>query len=118
MTYEERSIGDVTIVDVTGRMTADAPSDVRLNDAARSLVERGRTRIVVNLERMAQLDSAGLCDLVMAYTTATRRGGSLKLLHPTPRVRDLLVLTKLLTVLRVFDSEAEAVASFDTDSSL
>ena len=118
MTVHERVVGDVTILEVDGRMTVDAQGDVRLRIEVRRLLQQGRKRFVLHLERVPQMDSSGLCDLVTAHTAAMRRDGWLKLLHLSPRVRDLLAVTKLLTVLEVFDSEADAVASFGPASSI
>ena len=112
MKVEERAIGDVTILTVEGRMTVDALQDERVADKVRSLLKRGRKQIVLDLAGVSHIDSTGLCDVVMAYTTTIRRDGSLKLLGPTPRVRDLLRITKLHTVLDAYDSEADALASF------
>ena len=112
MTVEERAIGDVTILNVEGRMTIDAPHDERLADTVRGLLKRGRKQIVLDLARVSHIDSTGLCDIVMAYTTTIRREGSLKLLHPTARIKDLLTITKLRTILEVYDAEADALASF------
>jgi anti-sigma B factor antagonist len=109
---EERAIGDVTILTVEGRMTVDAQYDERVADKVRGLLKRGRMQIVLDLAGVAHVDSTGLCDIVMAYTTTVRRDGSLKLLNPTARVRDLLRITKLTTVLESYDSEADALASF------
>lgn len=102
----------MTILNVEGRMTIDAPHDERLADKVRALLKRGRKQIVLDLARVSHIDSTGLCDIVMAYTTTIRRDGSLKLLRPTARVRDLLTITKLKTILEVYDSEADALASF------
>ena len=118
MTVEERAIGDVTILNVEGRMTIEAPQDERLADKVRALLKRGRKQIVLDLARVPQIDSTGLCDIVMAYTTTVRRDGSLKLLHPSPRVRDVLTITKLKTILEVYDSEADALASFGSRPSI
>jgi anti-sigma B factor antagonist len=113
VTVEERAIGAATILDVKGRMTVDASDNERLTDRVRGLLARGRTRIVLNLERVSQIDSSGLCDIVTAYSATVRQDGSLKLLHLTPRVRDLLAITKIITILEAYDSEASALASFD-----
>ena len=68
--------------------------------------------MLVDLSGVSHVDSAGLGELVQAYATTKTRGGALKLLNVTTRLRDLLVITKLLTVFEVFDSEASALASF------
>ena len=112
MKVEERAIGDVTILTVEGRMAVDASHGERLADRVRGLLKRGCKQIVLDLAGVSHIDSTGLCDIVTAYTTTIRRDGSLKLLNPTPRVRDLLRITKLRTVLDAYDSEADALASF------
>jgi anti-sigma B factor antagonist len=66
----------------------------------------------MDLGGVSYVDSAGLGDLVRAYAAARNRGGTLKLLHVASRLRDLLVVTKLLTVFDTYDSEAAALASF------
>jgi anti-sigma B factor antagonist len=118
VTVEERAIGAATILDVRGRMTVDATDNDRLTDTVRGLLARGRTQIVLNLQRVSQIDSSGLCDIVTAYTATVRQDGSLKLLHLTPRVRDLLTITKIITILEVYDSEASALASFEPGPSV
>ena len=99
-------------------MTVDATDNDRLTDTVRGLLARGRTQIVLNLQRVSQIDSSGLCDIVTAYTATVRQDGSLKLLHLTPRVRDLLTITKIITILEVYDSEASALASFEPGPSV
>jgi anti-sigma B factor antagonist len=117
MTVTERSIGDVTILDVEGRMTVEAARAAHLADEARGLIQRGRKQIVLNLERVKQIDSSGLCDIVTAYTTTMRQGGALKLLHLPVRVRDLLTITKLLATIEAYETEADAIASFGSGPS-
>jgi anti-anti-sigma factor len=63
---------------------------------------------------VTHLDSGGIGMLVAKYLTVHRRGGSLKLLHLTPRSAHLLSITKLCTVFEAFESEGEALRSFDT----
>lgn len=113
MTIEQRSSGGVTILDVRGKMTIEALGDLVLAERVRSVLEEGRMRILLNLEAVSYVDTIGLCNLVEAYLTARRQGGALKLLRLTPHVRELLAVTRLLTVFEACDSEADAVASFD-----
>jgi anti-sigma B factor antagonist len=112
MQLDERAVGEVTIVKITGDITQSKGGDVLLKDKINSLVQQGRKGILVDLAGVSYVDSAGLGQLVPSYATAKNRGGSLKLLHVTTRLRDLLVMTRLLTVFDTFESEAEAVASF------
>lgn len=108
----ERAIGDVVIIDVSGKITLGDGGDVLLKDKVRSLVQQGRKKMILNLADVSYVDSAGLGEMVQAYATVTKGGGGLKLVNTTKRIKDLLAITKLLTVFETFDSEAEAVTSF------
>jgi len=111
MHISERAVGDVMVVDLKGKITL-GEGDELLKDKVNSLINQGQRKIVLNLAEVPYLDSAGLGEVVRAYTTVSRQGGSLKLLSLTKRITDLLAITKLLTVFETFDSEDEAVRSF------
>jgi anti-sigma B factor antagonist len=113
MQIEERAVGDVVVLDVKGKITL-GEGDELLKDKVNSLVNQGQKKIVLNLANVPYIDSAGLGEIVRAYTTVSRQGGSLKLLNLTKRITDLLSITKLLTVFETFDTEADAVRSFST----
>lgn len=108
----ERAIGDVVIIDLSGKITLGDGGDMMLKDKVRSLVQQGRQKMILNLGDVSYVDSAGLGEMVQAYATVTKNGGGLKLLNTTKRIKDLLAITKLLTVFETYDSEAEAVTSF------
>ena len=111
MKISERKSGDVTILDVEGKILL-GEGDVQLKRKIDELVERKDHKLVLNLEQVPYMDSGGLGEIVRSYTTVTRAGGSLKLLHATKRISDLLTITKLITVFEIFDEEAAAVKSF------
>lgn len=111
MQIDERKVGDVTILDLKGKMTL-GDGDELLRNKINSLVQAGAKKLVLNLGDVPYIDSAGLGEVVRTYTTVGRQGGSLKLLNLTKRIQDLLSITKLLTVFETFDTEAEAVKSF------
>ena len=111
MQLSERRIGDVLVVDVSGKITLGEGDQV-LKDKMRSLVQQGHTKVLLNLGDVSYVDSAGLGEIVQSYATVTKNGGALKLLNVTKRIQDLLSITKLLMVFETFDSEAEAVTSF------
>jgi len=115
MKIEERQIGDVTMVTVSGDITG---GDVRLKDKVRSLLQQGRLKLLVDLGGVAYLDSAGLGELVQSYVTAKNQGGSLRLLRLTKRLKDLMTITKLANIFESFDSESEAIASFGAGVSM
>jgi len=113
MQIDERAVGDVMVLDLTGKVTL-GQGDELLKDKVNSLVNQGQKKIILNLGNVPYIDSAGLGEIVRAYTTVSRQGGSLKLLNLTKRITDLLSITKLLTVFETYDSEADAVRSFST----
>jgi len=111
MQIQERTFDDVTVLDLQGKLTL-GDGDELLRDKVNSLIQQDRKKIVLNLDKVPYIDSAGLGEVVRTFTTVTRHGGSLKLLHLTKRIQDLLSITKLLTVFETFDSENDAVKSF------
>jgi anti-sigma B factor antagonist len=110
---EERVVGGVTVLDIAGRLTIDSAA-VRLKDKINSLIEQQRTHIVANLKDVPYIDSGGLGQLVASYGSVMKAGGALKLLNVSSRNHDLLSITRLVTLFESFESEAEAVRSFQT----
>ena len=115
MEIVERTVSDVTVLDLKGKMTL-GEGDELLKDKINSLLAAGKKKLLLNLEGVPYIDSAGLGEVVRTYTTVSRQGGSLKLLNLTKRINDLLSITKLLTVFEVFDDEATALASFSGEA--
>ncbi len=111
MQISQRTIGEVTVVDLNGKMTL-GEGDELLRDKVNSLIQQGQKKIILNLAEVPYIDSAGLGEIVRTYTTVSRQGGSLKLLNLTKRIQDLLAITKLLTVFETFENEQDAVKSF------
>lgn len=112
MQIGQRMAGDVTVVEIIGDITLSKGGDVIIKDKVQSLLQQGNRKLLLDLGNVSYVDSAGLGQLVQVYATTSHLGGSLKLLNLTKRLRDLLVLTKLLTVFDAYDSESEAIASF------
>lgn len=108
---EVRRVGDVSVIDLAGRITLGEGSGL-VRSTIKELVNSGQKNILVNLKDVTYIDSAGLGELVGSYATVTNLGGSIKLLHPQNKVHDLLQVTKLYTVFIAFDDEAEAFRSF------
>jgi anti-sigma B factor antagonist len=113
MQIEQRVVGDVAVIQVLGDITLGKGGDVILKDKIQSLLQQGYRKLLLDLGNVSYVDSAGLGQLVQVYATTSHLGGSLKLLNLTKRLKDLLVLTKLLTVFETHESEAAALASFD-----
>jgi anti-sigma B factor antagonist len=106
-----RQVGDVTVVDVAGRITLGEGSSA-LRDTMRELVGKGQKKILLNLGDVTYIDSSGIGELVSGFTTVTNSGGQLKLLGLNKRVKDLLQITKLYTVFDVHEDEGGAIRSF------
>ena len=106
-----RQVGDVTVIDVAGRITLGEGSSV-LRDALRDMVSKNQKKILLNLGEVSYIDSSGIGELVSGFTTVTNGGGALKLLNLNKRVKDLLQITKLYTVFDVHEDEASAIRSF------
>ena len=111
ITISERQAGDVTILDLDGKVTIGEGS-VALRSAIRRLLGEGKNKILLNLASVGYIDSSGIGELVSSYTAINKDGGELKLLNLTQKLQDLLTITKLLTVFDVYESEAEALTSY------
>ena len=106
-----RQVGDVSVVDVAGRITLGEGSSA-LRDALRDLVGKNHKKILLNLGEVSYIDSSGIGEMVSGFTTVSNQSGVVKLLNLTKRVKDLLQITKLYTVFEVFEDETAAVRSF------
>jgi len=106
-----RQVGDVTVIDATGRITLGEGAS-HFRDTIRDLATKGDKKLLVNLSDVSYIDSSGIGEMVSGFTTVTNHGGKLKLLGLSKRVKDLLQITKLYTVFEVFEDEASAVRSF------
>jgi anti-sigma B factor antagonist len=106
-----REAGQVTVVDFSGRITLGDGSAL-LRKMIRGLLDDQRKKILLNFADVDYIDSAGIGELVSGYTAVKGRGGDLKLLHLTKKVRDLLQITKLYTVFDVYTDESTALRSF------
>jgi len=113
MDISQRIIGSVAVIDLKGRVTLGEGAEI-FRDKINSLLHQGQRNLVLNLSGVDYLDSAGLGEIVGTYATVRRQGGTLKLVGLTARIRDLLSITKLLTVFDTFDSEQDAVRSFSS----
>jgi anti-anti-sigma factor len=92
----ERCVGDVTILELVGRLVLEE-GDTALRDQVDALVKRGRVQLLFDMAGVTRLDSAGIGMLAAKHLTARRAGGALKLLHPSHRARHLLQITRLDT---------------------
>lgn len=113
LTITHRRSGPVVILDLVGQIRL-GQSNLNLHKTLRDLVHNGEMLILLNLEEVSTIDSSGLGELIAGFATLEKSGGELKLLKLTDRVTELMMITKLLTVFDVYESESEAIASFTT----
>ena len=111
LSISERQAGDVTVLDLSGKITIGEGS-VQLREKVRQLLDSGRAKILLNLGDVSYVDSSGIGELVSSYTTVNKGGGQLKLLNLTKKIQDLLAITKLLTVFEIHETEEAALSSF------
>jgi anti-sigma B factor antagonist len=111
MKIEARTIGDVKILDCSGKITL-GEGTMAVRNTVRDILKSDGKKIILNLADVNYIDSSGIGELVSTYTTVTNSGGQLKLLNLTKKIQELLAITKLLTVFDVFNNEQSALASF------
>jgi anti-sigma B factor antagonist len=110
MQISEKTVKDVVVLSIRGKILMG--EDIAIKKKIDELVEKGQTKVVVDLAEVPYIDSSGLGELIRCFTTVKRAGGSLKLANLTQKIVDLLTITKLVTVFDYFNSVDEAVASF------
>ncbi len=111
MKANSRTVDDVEIISLQGKITIGS-GDTQLREVITNAVNAGRNKILLDLSGVTTIDSSGIGELVGSYTTATNRGGKLKLLHLPAKLNELLHVTQLITVFEVYENEQEAIASF------
>jgi anti-sigma B factor antagonist len=111
----ERTLNDVTVLDLEGNLALEGNKQFRQRVA--STIDAGARKLIVNMARVPYMDSSGLGELISCYTILQRMSGRIKLLHLSDRLQHLLVITKLTSVFETFDSEPAAIASFARDLS-
>ena len=115
MTTSTRQVGEVTIVDISGRIVLGEES-AALRSLVGELLSQRHKKILFNLGDVNYIDSSGLGHLVSAFTSVRKQDGELKLLNLTKKVHDVMRITKLYTVFDILDDEASAVRSFGQPS--
>lgn len=110
LSLKTRKAGDVVVLDLSGKLTIGEPV-LLLRETLRTQVSEGARKFILNLGEVNYIDSSGLGELVSSYTTIRNKSGDVKLLKLTSKTRDLLQMTKLLTVFDVYDDEGEALAA-------
>jgi anti-sigma B factor antagonist len=106
-----RHQGEVAIIDLVGRLVY-ADGEGELKQPVEELLGRGERRILLNLERVAFMDSSGIVELVGCHKKACEKGAEIRLVNPSPKVRELLTVTQLSDVLPIYNDEEGALGSF------
>ena len=115
MTTATRNIGDVAVLDISGRITV-GEGNVMLREIVRELSEKGNKKIILNLGAVHYIDSSGVGELVRTHTSVRNQGGQLRLVNLSKRVADLLQMTRLATVFDIDSDEASAMKSMGGQS--
>ena len=111
MKIEKRKKGDVTILDLKGKILIGEGID-ELRESINNVIKADEKKLLLNFDQVPYLDSTGLGEVVRSYTSLKKEGGMVKIINLTQKVRDLLSVTKLITVFDTFEDEDEAVNSF------
>ncbi len=106
-----REVGDVTVVDITGRIALGEES-AAVRELVMNLLSEGHTKILLNLSGVGYIDSSGLGMLVSSVASVRKAGGEMKLVNLTDKVDDLMEVTRLYTVFDIADDEESAIKSF------
>lgn len=111
MEIRRRRRGDVLVLEMAGKLALGA-GDAEAKEAIRSALDQGEEKILLDLAQITMLDSCGVGELVANHTSALRRGAAMKICGLTPRVAEVLRITRLVGVLDLYKDEGEAVRSF------
>jgi len=115
ITIKERRVGDVTVLEITGRIVFhDGAAVLRVH--INELLDEARLKILLDLRDVTYIDSFGVGVIAAKYVSLRRKGGDLKLLHPSERSHRVLTISGLLRILQAYDSEADALRSFAATS--
>jgi anti-sigma B factor antagonist len=118
LTITRRDVGSVAVLALNGRLKFDEDGDLLLREQVAAVVASGDQNILLDLRGVHQMDSGGVGTLVAVYLHVAKRGGKLKLLHPSERVQRVLHMTHLEDAFEVFEHEADALRTFDGGAAL
>jgi len=111
MTPEVRAIGDVSVIDLKGKVIHGS-GDIEMRETVQHLLDDGKRKFLINLEKVVFMDSAGIGELVACHKRAVEKGGAIKILKPNEKVLDLFTITKLIEIFDIFKDEKEALKAF------
>ncbi len=111
MKITQREVGNAVVLDLNGKLTG-GPDAETFREVFKSLIDRDKKNIVVNLEKVSWINSTGLGILISGYTSVRRGGGDLVIMHASDRIESILYVTKLNLLFKSYESEESALSAF------
>lgn len=111
MKIKEEMKGDVLVITLSGKVIG-GPELVGVKNTFQKAVDKGITKVLLDLGKVSWMDSSGLGVIVSGHTTLSRADGALKILNATKKIHELFIITKLITIFETFTDEQEALDSF------
>ncbi|MBI2956985.1 MAG: STAS domain-containing protein [Acidobacteria bacterium] len=111
LTINQRAVGDVTALDLSGKLVLGDEGNTFRSQIA-ELLAAEKKKILLNLGGVSRVDSSGIGLLVETAILTAKQGGQLKLVNLDRIVYNTLRVHRLLPAFEIFDSEADALASF------
>ncbi|MCG8606592.1 STAS domain-containing protein [bacterium] len=112
MKVKERRIGDVGILDLSGKLLGGPPGSQNVKDAIYRFLDQGVSRVVINLDQVTRMNSSGLGILISAMTSLKNKDGELRLAGVNETMEGILVMTKLNSIFDIYDTAEGAAQSF------
>ena len=111
MQLKEKMHGDIAVLELKGKLMG-GPETMAIHTKVKELVEKGTNKVVIDLGKVAWMNSTGLGALMSSLTTCRNAGGDLKLTRVTEKVKSLFMITKLITIFDTFEKEQDAIEAF------
>ena len=111
LSFDSKTVGKVCVLIPNGKIVI-GEEVAAVREKIKELLGQGNKNILLNFSNVSYIDSTGVGALVGSFTTIRNQGGQMKLTNLSQRVRDILLVTKLLTVFDVYEKEEDAIASF------
>lgn len=109
---KEREVQGISVVDLEGKVTIGS-GDTQIRQHILGMLDQGKDKIILNLEKLKYMDSSGVGELVSIFTTVSNKGGQLKLTNLSSKIFDLLQITQLLQVFDVHEDVESALLDFE-----
>lgn len=111
MEINRRESADIVVLDISGEI--DLYNAPELKDTINQLIEDQKYNVIINLEKVSYIDSSGIGALISSLSSLKKYQGGLKIINVYASVRKVFELTKLTSFFEIFDSESDAVSSFN-----